>query len=233
MLTDRLLPEAFRPVVERFVSAFRPLGKGSFTADMAEFSSSFIPPLSRGNAEESAATIAPASLRDALQRWMDRQRDGWQIVPPALVIYRTSIDVAGTTYRPVNVARGDSYVLIGTEADWRPAQIRSVFQIKRRCNDGEETTTLLCVSGFLPLSRIDATFDAYTTFPHAGGRIYYSEETPEEVISQDEVLSHFAYTPNVCERIQAEHFHALPLTRVSLFSLPFHATTHFPNTTQS
>lgn len=131
MSSDQLLPEAFQPLVEKFVTIFRPLGKGSFTADMAEFSSSLIPPLSQESDERDTTTIAPSSLRGALQRWVVRQPDSRRIISSGLVTYRTSIDVAGTTYRPGNVAHGDSYILIGTEADWRPAQIRSVFWIKR------------------------------------------------------------------------------------------------------
>jgi hypothetical protein len=195
------------------------MGKGSLTADMAEFSSNLIPLLSQGNGEQYAPTIAPTSLRDALRHWIARQPDSWRIASPGLVSYRASVDISGTTYRPSNVARGDSYVLIGTEDDWRPAQIRSIFCIKRFRNDGEEVVTLLSVSGFRSLSQPDAIFDTYRTFPLAGGRIYYSEETPEEVVSQSEVLSHFAYTPNVCEKIHAEHFHVLPLTRVRSLTL--------------
>ena len=219
--TDQLLPENFRPIVEKFITVFRPLGKGSLTADMAEFSSDLIPLISRarGRNENGAAVIAPTSLRNALQQWIIRQPDSWHVASPALVDYRTRIDVSGTTYRPSNVARGDSYILVGTEDDWRPAQIRSIFCIKRRFYDREEEVTLLSVAVFRPLSQFDAIFDTYRTFPLAGGKIYYSEETPEEVISQSEILSHFAYTPDVCERIHAKHFHALPLTRVCLLSL--------------
>jgi len=217
--TDQLLPGDFQPIVEKFVTLFRPLGKGSLTADMTEFSSNLVPLLSRGNGGQNIPMVAPSSLRDALERWVAHQPDSWNIASPGLVSYRTSVDVSGTTYRPSNVARGDSYVLIGTENDWRPAQIRSIFCIKRLRNNGEEVVTLLSVSVFRPLSQPDAVFDMYRTFPLAGGRIYYSEEMPEEVVSQNEVLSHFAYTPNVCEKIRTEHFHALPLTRVCPLSL--------------
>lgn len=195
---------------------------------MAEFSSNLIPLLSRRNDGRSTPTIAPTSLRDALRYWIVHQPDNWDIASPGLVSYQTSIDVSGTTYRPSNIARGDSYVLIGTEDNWRPAQIRSIFRIKRYRNGGEEAVTLLSISGFRPLSQLDAAFDMYRSFPLAGGRIYYSEETPEEIISQCEILSHFAYTPNVCERIHVEHFHVLPLTRVCLLSLLLHAVAHTP-----
>lgn len=226
--TDLLLPEDFRPIVEKFVTHFRPLGKGSLTADTAEFSSNLVPFISQRNNGNDAATIAPTSLRETIQHWVIRQSDNWHIASPALVSYRTSIDVSGTTYRPNNVARGDSYILVGTEDDWRPVQIRSIFCVKLLCNNREEEITLLSVSGFQPLSQLDAVFDTYRPFPLAGGRIYYSEETPEEVISQSEILSHFACTPDVCERIYAEHFHVLPLTRVCLLSLLLYAIAHIP-----
>lgn len=218
--TNGLLPAEFRPIVEKFITVFRPLGKGSLTADMAEFSSSLIP---RENGKNSAAIVVPTSLRESLERWVIHQSGNWRIASPALISYRTSVDVSGTTYRPINVARGDSYILIGTEDRWRPAQIRSIFCIKQCTGAREEEVTLLSVNGFRPLSQPDANFDTYRSFPLSGGRIYYSQETPEEVISQNDILSHFAYTSNVCERIKTEHFHALPLTRVCLLFLQLNA----------
>lgn len=221
MSTDKLLHGDFQPIIERFVTRFPALGKGSLTADMAEFSSGFISLLSRGKGGNGPETFASISLRDALQRWAIWQPGSWRFNSPGIVRYRTNIDIFGTTYRPSHVALGDSYILVGTEEDWRPAQIRSIFSIECCCNDKEEEITLLSISGFRPLSQLDIVYDMYRPFPLAGGRIYYREELPEEVIGQNEVLSHFAYTPDVCKQILAEHFHALPLTRVRSFSLGF------------
>ena len=219
MSTSRLLPDVFRPVVERFSTAFRSLGKGSLTADMAEFSSDSTSHFPRG-ADERSTVPAPRPLREALQRWMVQQPNTLDLVPPTVISYDKKVDIYGTTYRPRNIAWGDSFILIGTEVDWKPAQIHSIFSIERPCASGKEIVTLLSVSRFRSLSLSDAALDDYRTFPYSGGRIYYNEQLSQEVIGQGEVLSHFAYTPDVCEKISKEHFHALPLTRVR-FSLLF------------
>lgn len=219
MSTDQLLPDVFRPVIERFNIVFRPLGKGSLTADMTEFSSDFASRLSSKPDKRSTATSAPPPLREALRRWMVQQPDALGVVPPCVVSYDKKVDISGTTYRPRDVAWGDSFILVGTEVDWKPAQIRSIFSIEHFRGNGKEIVTLLSISQFRPLSTSDAAFDDYRTFPYAGGRIYYSEELPEEVIGQGEVLSHFAYTAGICEKISKAHFHALPLTRVRFLSL--------------
>lgn len=218
MSIGQLLPDVFRPVIERFNIAFRPSGKGSLTADMAEFSSDFPSRSYRETDERSRATPAPRPLREALRRWMVQQPDTLDLVPPSVVSYDKKVDIAGTTYRPRNIAWGDSFILVGTEVDWQPAQICSIFSIEQPCGSGKKIVTLLSISRFGPLSPSDAAFDNYKVFPYAGGRIYYSEELPEEVIGQGEVLSHFAYTPDVCEKISRAHFHALPLTRVRSLS---------------
>lgn len=209
-----VLPGVFHPVVERFNAVFRPLGKGSLTADMAEFSSDSTPRSSCEAGEGSMVTPAPRPLREALQRWAVQQPDALDLIPPTVVSYDKRVDISGTTYRPHNIAWGDSFILVGTEVDWNPARIHSIFSVEMPRASGREIITLLSVSRFRPLSLSDAVFDDYRAFPYAGGRIYYCEELPQEVIGQGEVLSHFAYTPNVCERISEEHFHALPLTRV-------------------
>lgn len=220
MSSSQLLPDVFRPVIERFNAVFRPSGKGSLTADMAEFSSDLASHLSGETGERSTATPALRPLREALQRWMVQQPDTLDLVPPNVISYGKKVDIAGTTYRPRNVAWGDSFILVGTEIDWEPAQIRSILSIEQPRGSGKEIVTLLSISRFRPLSSSDAAFDKYRAFQYAGGRIYYSEEFPEEVIGQGEVLSHFAYTPGICGKISKAHFHALPLTRVR-FSSPF------------
>jgi hypothetical protein len=136
-----------------------------------------------------------------------------------MVSYDKKVDISGTTYRPCNISRRDSFIIVGSEVDWEPAQILSIFSIEHPRKSGKEVVTLLSISRFRPLSPSDAAFDGYRDFPYAGGRIYYSQELPEEIIGRGEVLSHFAYTPNVCEKIPKGHFHALPLTRVRFSSL--------------
>lgn len=219
MSVDQLLPDFCRPIVEQFNNVFRPLGKGSLTADMAEFSSDFASRFSCETDERLIATPTPRPLREALRRWMAQQPDTLDLVPPGVVSYDRKIDISGTTYKPRDIGWGDSFILVGTEVDWEPAQIRSIFSIERFCKSRREITTLLSISRFRPLLSSDAVFDDYRAFPYAGGRIYYSEELPEEVIGRGEVLSHFAYTPDVCEKIPKGHFHALPLTRVRFLSL--------------
>lgn len=224
MSTGGLLPGTFSPIVERFNTAFRPLGKGSLTVDMAEFSSDSSLHSFRETDERSIATPAPRPLREALRRWVVQQPDISDLIPPTVISYDKKVDISGTTYKPYNVARGDSLILVGTEVDWKPARIHSIFSIEQPTASGKGSITLLSISRFRPLSLHDAVFDNYRAFPYAGGRIYYSEELSQEVIGLREVLSHFAYTPNVCEKISREHFHALPLTRVrSCLCSLFHA----------
>ena len=210
------LPGIFSPIIERFNTVFRPLDKGSLTVDMAEFSSDSSSHPPRETDGRSMTKPAPRPLLEALRRWIVQQPGISDLVPPTVISHDKKVDISGTTYKPYNIAWGDSLILVGTEANWEPARIHSIFSIQQPPANGKGIITLLSVSRFRPLSLPDAAFDKYRAFPIAGGRIYYSEELRQEVIAVGEVLSHFAYTPNICEKISREHFHALPLTRVRL-----------------
>lgn len=216
MSNKELLPDCLWPLVERFKLAFKPSGKGSLTADMAQSSAKLSANLSEEGVVEDRDPI-DHTLRGALRRWMEAQgSEIQQSAAPALASFKRNIDVAGASYKPKTIARGDSYILVGAVSDWRPAQIRSIFSVTFSSNLGKIRRTLIGISGFRQLSPPDVELDNYRQFSHTGGRIYYDEELPLEVIGAEEIVSHFAYTPNVCGNISKSHFHALPLTRVSL-----------------
>lgn len=229
MSTNELLPDIFQPIIERFNKVFQLFGKGSLTADMVEFSSDLTSRLTSETDKRPPVIPASHPPPNALRHWMAQQPGTSDLVPPNVVSYDKKVDIAGTTYHPRNIAWGDSFILVGTDTDWQPAQIRSIFSIQQPHGSRSEIVTLLSISRFRPLSPDDAFFDNYRTFSHVGGRIYYDAELPEEVIGLGEVLSHFAYTPNVCEKISKGHFHALPLARVCflLSTLCAHHSTRY------
>lgn len=217
MSNKELLPDCLWPLVERFKLVFKPPGRGSLTADMAELSAKLLTSPNAEAALEDREPINP-TLRDALQRWIGTQgSETRRSTPPGFASFRRGINVAGTSYKPRTIAWGDSYILVGAASNWRPAQISSIFSVMFSSNLGKIRRTLISISGFRPLSPPDIDFDDYRRFGHTGGRIYYDEELPMEVIGVEEIVSHFAYTPNVCGAISAGHFHALPLTRVSVY----------------
>ena len=216
MSNKELLPDSLWPLVDRFKLAFKPLGRGSLTVDMAELSAQ-LPAGPDGEFVVEDKECIDSTLRRALRRWIEAQDlEIRQSTPPIFASFTRGIDIAGTSYKPKSIAWGDSYVLVGTASNWRPAQISSIFSVTLSSNLGKIRRTLIGISGFQPLSPPDIDLDNYRRFTHAGGRIYYDEELPLEVIGTEEIVSHFAYTPNVCGSISASHFHALPLIRVSI-----------------
>jgi len=216
MSNKELLPDCLWPLVERFKLVFKPLGRGSLTADMAELPAQ-LPAGPDGKFTVEDKESIDSTLSGPLRRWIEAQGPEIQrSTPPVFASFTKGIDIAGTSYKPRSIAWGDSYVLIGTASDWRPAQIHSIFTVTLSSNLGKSRRTVISVYGFQPLSPPDIDHDNYRRFTHAGGRIYYDKELPLEVIGTKEIVSHFAYTPNVCAKISASHFHALPLNRVSI-----------------
>jgi hypothetical protein len=182
---------------------------------MAELSAKLLTSSDEEVVVEDREAIHP-TLRGALQRWIGAQDPELrQSAPPVFAAFKRNIHVTGTSYKPRMIAQGDSYILVSTASHWRPAQIHSIFSVMLSSRRGKIRRTLISISGFRPLSPPDIDLDNYRRFSHAGGRIYYNEELPMEVVGVEEIVSHFAYTPNVCGGISASHFHALPLTRVS------------------
>ena len=216
MSNKELLPDFLLPLAERLKLVFKPSGKGSLTVEMAELSANLLTDPSEEVVLGDRERI-DLVLRGALQRWMGSH--GWEVSqcnPPTAASFKRNVEVAGTSYKPKTIAWGDSYILVGTESDWRPAQVQSIFSAVLSSNNRRMRNTFIGICSFRPLSPPDVDFDHYRKFRRAGGRIYYNEELPLEVIGTEEIVSHFAYTPNVCDKISASHFHALPLTRVRI-----------------
>jgi hypothetical protein len=59
--------------------------------------------------------------------------------------------------------------------------------------------------------------DPYRRYPKVGGRLYHPELEDEiEVVSSQEIVAHFAHTPQNEQDFGFPCFHALPLGKVTL-----------------
>lgn len=76
--------------------------------------------------------------------------------------------------------------------------------------------TFLIMDKHISLDVNDKIFDKYREFLILGGRIYYQElEKDFIIIREEELISHFASTIDVCLSIRTPHHHVLPLNKVN------------------
>ncbi len=130
------------------------------------------------------------------------------------------LNLHGVTYTTWSENPKDSRVIFGR--DKRQAGIiENIFTISVEIGGGfKKSGTFLAVKTFRELSSTDAALDVYRRFPVAGGRIVYkSVSRARTLIPAEDLVSHFASTPDVMNSIIKPHMHVLPLDRVSELTL--------------
>jgi len=154
--------------------------------------------------------------RDLLEEWKDRRPNYSKLDTPHRAHYLKRWEHRGGELKPRTAAFGDSLVIVGDETNWRAAQIEALLDIRLYPSGVKTHHTVAKVSYFLELSARDGLHDPYRSFQNTG-RIFYTHDKglSREVVSVEEILCHFAMTPDVCsDTIPKGHIHVLPLIRV-------------------
>lgn len=212
-----LLSDDSPQMVEAFNRCFKPRRVGTLMSDMSAMETT-----------EPTHANPPKDLDretiNLLREWKRTQPGYSKLSEPQQAGDLTKYEHRGTELKPKRIAFGDSLVIVGDRTDWRAAQIESLFDVTLYPSGVETHHTLAKVVYFSELSAKDALSDPYRRFPNAG-RILYTQDkdSGKMILSVNEILCHFAMTPDVCKSISEDHIHALPLVQVR-FSSP-HATT--------
>lgn len=122
----------------------------------------------------------------------------------------------GAIYSTASFSVRDSHVVIGKEfpSDWYAGKIKQIFTYP--FGSVESQGTYIVVQKFKELSPQEAKDDPYRRYPMVGGRLYHAElEEQIEVVTAQDVIGHFAYTPHGENEFKFPCFHALPLNKVS------------------
>lgn len=107
----------------------------------------------------------------------------------------------------------DSYVALGkgVSEGWHAGKIKQIFTHSVL----QPSAVYFVIEKFKELSLEMASRDPYRQFPLVGGRLYHPELEEElEIVTPQEIIAHFAYTPLEEEDFGFPCFHALPLDKV-------------------
>ncbi|KAI9459243.1 hypothetical protein BJY52DRAFT_1223234 [Lactarius psammicola] len=119
----------------------------------------------------------------------------------------------GTIFSPSTFSIRDSYVAIGKGVpdDWHAGKIKQIFthSVLR------PSEVYFVIQRFKELSPQEASRDPYRRYPLVGGRLYHPELEEElKIVTSQEIVAHFAYTPLEEGDFGFPCFHALPLDKV-------------------
>jgi len=213
-----ILPDDSQQLADAFYRRFKPQRVGTLMSDI----------LATGAGDHSHEQYSPRDIdrdtRDLLEEWKGRRSNYSKLDTPYQAHYLRRCEYRGGELKPRTAAFGDSLVIVGNETNWRAAEIEALLDIRLYPSGMETHHTVAKVSYFSELSATDELHDPYRRFQNTG-RIFYTQDgmLSRGVVSIEEVLCHFAMTPNVCsDTIPRGHIHALPLIRVrwsSLFAL--------------
>jgi hypothetical protein len=116
-------------------------------------------------------------------------------------------------FSPSTFSIRDSYVAIGkgVSEGWYAGKIKQIFTHSAL----QPSEVYFLIQKFRELSPEEASRDPYRQFPLVGGRLYHPELEEElEIVTSQEIVAHFAYTPLEEEDFGFPCFHALPLDKV-------------------
>ena len=207
-----LLPDGIHQLVEAFRRRFKPGMVGTLMSDISAM----------GMTETARERFSPREIDRETQilvgEWMRRQPDYSRLDAPTQANCLKRHEHQGAELKPKRSAFGDSLVIIGDHAAWRAASIELLLEIRLYPSRVETHRTVAKIQYFAELSESDALHDPYRR-SRSTGRVFYSEgersTNLKEVVSIEQILCHFAMTPNVCSgAISRGHMHALPLLRV-------------------
>ena len=202
-----LLPDGTQQLVEAFRHRFKPRRVGTLMSNISAMDTTECP------RERFYPQDIDEETRSLLGEWMQQQKHYSKFDTPTQASYLKKCEHQGAELKPNRVAFGDSLVIIGDHATWRAAQIEILLDVRLYPSGVETHHTVARVRYFAELSVKDASQDPYRHFRNAG-RIVYENGlgTNEGMVSIDQILCHFAMTPNVCPNaIPKRHIHVLPL----------------------
>ena len=116
-------------------------------------------------------------------------------------------------FSPSTFSIRDSYVAVGkgVSEGWHAGKIKQIFTHSVL----QPSEVYFVIQKFKELSPQMASRDPYRQFPLVGGRLYHPELEEElEIVTSQEIIAHFAYTPLEEEDFGFPCFHALPLDKV-------------------
>lgn len=204
-----LLSEDSPQLVEAFNRRFKPRRLGTLMSDISATEATG--PI---HANPPPKDLDRETIR-LLREWKRTQLGYSKLGDPRQASNLRGYEHRGAELKPKCVAFGDSLVIVGDETNWRAAQIEILFDIALYPSGVETHHILAKVVYFPELSTKDALHDPYRRFQNVGRVLYtQSEDSSKGVVSVDEILCHFAMTPNVCQAISEEHIHVLPLIQV-------------------
>jgi hypothetical protein len=196
-------------LIEAFYRRFKPGRAGTLMSDMSATKTT--DPI---HTEPSPGDLDHETM-DLLRQWKRKQPAYSKLSDPRKARQFRKYDHCGAELKPKRVAFGDSLVIVGDATHWRAAQIETLFGITLYPFGAEKRHTLAKVVYFSELSVEDEPHDQYQRLQNAGRVLYaQDEDSVKEVISVEEILCHFAMTPDVCGAISKGHIHALPLIQV-------------------
>jgi len=118
-------------------------------------------------------------------------------------------------FSPSSFSSRDSHVVVGSgiPGEWYAGKIKQIFEYPIR----PPSKVYFAIQRFRELSAKEASQDPYRRFPLVGGRLYHPElEDRIEVVPSQEIIAHFAHTPQDERDFDFPCFHALPLGKVRL-----------------
>ncbi|KAH8981441.1 hypothetical protein EDB86DRAFT_3131237, partial [Lactarius hatsudake] len=118
----------------------------------------------------------------------------------------------GTIFSPSTFSIRDSYVAVGkgVREGWHAGKIKQIFTHSVL----QPSDVYFVIQRFKELSPQVASCDPYRQYPLVGGRLYHPELEEElEIVTSQEIVAHFAYTPLEEEVFGFPCFHALPLDK--------------------
>lgn len=157
------------------------------------------------------------NTRGLYNNWRTLHPTDAKLLPSNIVktVKKSAIKHRGFVFTTHSRLPRDSFVIYGTGIPdcWDAGQIQSFITVT---DSTQASRDFAIVKVYCSLRPEDILFDHYRRFPLSGGRIYYQEFMPDAImISRDEIICHFASTPNVMRGILKDHHHVLPLDRVS------------------
>ena len=207
-----ILPEDSRQLADAFRHRFKPRGVGTLISDISAMDTN------RHSHEQVLPREIDRETWGLLEEWKGRQPGYSKIETPRRARYLKRYEHRGYELKPGMTALGDSLVIVGDDANWRAAQVEALLDVRLYPSGVEKHHTVAKVSYFSELSRRDGLYDPYRRFQNTGTRrIFYAEHKGlnKGVVSVEEILCHFAMTPEVCsDTIPRKHLHAIPLIRV-------------------
>lgn len=201
--------EAGRAICEAFKASFDRRRSGTLLTDILAFSAS----MGDDRKEGDRSKLSPEEFGLVSSWYKERGFDITRISKRASRL--DSFTRLGARFTTQEKHRGDSQIIVGSSVpdDWDAARLVGIIVHDGLATETQRRTFLLVKRYKRPV-QIDREHDHYRKYSLAGGRLYYDEQKRMELVTDQNLLGHFARTPQVSTKIAKRHFHSLPLDKV-------------------